>query len=365
MSLIKDIYSPAFYKSFAATAAAEIPGFDKKQFTREIFNDDFAVMEWKQRMQHTTRVFHNFMPANFGKAARIVEKITRRLQEQQPTDTLAYVFLADYIAAYGLDDFGNAVKAMEVVTQFITCEFAVRPFLLKHNEAMLQQMLAWSKHNSYKVRRFASEGSRPRLPWGMAIPALKKDPAPILPILENLKNDPSDWVRKSVANNINDIAKDNPAIVLQLAAAWQGISKETDAIIKHGSRTLLKQGHTEILKHYGLDCKNISINGLTIKTPEVAIGDSVAFSFTVANNSKKPRTIRLEYGVYYRKAKGHLARKVFKISEKIYQPGEQAEVHRKQSFKLITTRTFYPGEHQLSVIVNGEEKGMGSFIITA
>jgi hypothetical protein len=201
----------------------------------------------------------------------------------------------------------------------------------------------------------ASEGSRPRLPWAMAIPFLKKDPASILPILENLKNDPSEYVRRSVANNLNDIAKDNPQIVLEIAIKWKDHSKETDAIIKHGCRTLLKQGHPEILSHYGLESTNIELSNFEIKTPVVKVGDYLQFHFHLNNKNTEPKTIRLEYAVHYKKAKGHLAKKVFKISEKIYQPNQLTKIERNQSFKLITTRVFHTGAHQLSIIINGTE----------
>ncbi len=229
---------------------------------------------------------------------------------------------------------------------------------------MIRTMTGWSKHESYKVRRLASEGSRPRLPWAMAIPALKKDPSPVLPLLENLKNDPSEWVRRSVANNINDIAKDHPDVVIALAARWRGGSKETDAIIKHGCRTLLKQGHAEILEQYGLKSENIVLKDFKILTPEVKIGEGLEFTFSISNQNPSAQTVRLEYAVYYKKSKGHLAKKVFKISEKIYQPYAVANIHRRQSFKLITTRVFYPGDHQLSVIINGEEKEALDFMVT-
>lgn len=364
MGLIKDIYSPDFYNTFSDTAAKEIPGFNRKLFIKRIFNNDFVRMEWKERMQHTTRVLHTFLPENFTQAAQTIASIIQRLQARHTGDTLAYIFLADYIAAYGLDDFDSSVQTMETVTQFISCEFAVRPFLLKYEKPMIKQMIQWTNHSSNKVRRFASEGSRPRLPWAIAIPSLKKNPIPILPILENLKNDPSEWVRKSVANNLNDIAKDHPAVVLDIAARWSGKSRETDAIVKHGCRTLLKQGHPEVLKHYGLSSSALSVTALKVLTPEVATGSHVEFSFSVKNEGDAVQTVRLEYGIYYKKAKGHNARKVFKISERILQPGEILKVHRKQSFKLITTRVFYPGQHQVSVIINGEEKAIKKFILT-
>jgi hypothetical protein len=197
----------------------------------------------------------------------------------------------------------------------------------------------------------------------MAIPALKKNPAPILPLLEKLKNDPSEWVRKSVANNLNDIAKNHPAIVLDIAARWSGKSKHTDALVKHGCRTLLKQGHPEVLKHYGLDSSNLSVTAVKVLTPEVAVGGYVEFGFSVKNEGNTAQTVRLEYGIYYKKAKGHNARKVFKISERILLPGEVLKVQRKQSFKIITTRVFYSGQHQVSVIINGEEKAIKKFML--
>jgi hypothetical protein len=197
----------------------------------------------------------------------------------------------------------------------------------------------------------------------MALPALKKDPSAILPILENLKNDPGEWVRRSVANNLNDIAKDNPQVVLRIAAKWKGLSRETDAIVKHGCRTLLKQGHPEVLKFYNLDGSNLAVADFKVLTPEVGIGDYLSFSFTVANNHSEPLIVRLEYAIYYRKQNGQLTRKVFKISERICQPAEIIKVTRRQSFKMITTRKFYEGEHKIAIVVNGVEQQPEPFVL--
>jgi 3-methyladenine DNA glycosylase AlkC len=364
MALIKDIYSPAFYNKFADTVQYVIPSFKKKEFMARIFCSDFDNKEWKDRMKHTTRVFHEFLHADFPEAVELIDRIIKKLRADNfGEDSLAFIFFPDYIETYGLDDFDHAVKAFETVTQFVSCEFAVRPFILKYGDKMIRQMITWSGHESAKVRRLATEGSRPRLPWAMAIPALKANPEPILPILENLKNDPSESVRRSVANNINDIAKDHPNVVIALASRWKGTSKETDAVIKHGCRTLLKQGHAEILKQYGLESENIALKDFKVVTPQVKIGGSLEFSFAIINGNSVSHTVRLEYGIYYKKSKGHLAKKVFKISEKVYQPNAIASVNRKQSFKLITTRRFYIGEHQVSVIVNGEEKARLGFIV--
>lgn len=362
MGLLKDLYSPSFYKSLADAMAAVMPSFNKQRFISQIFTDDFSDKELKARMRHTSEVLHNFMPANFTSAAKVIGKLIAHLKKKGiGEDSLEYMFIPDYIELYGIGEFEPAAETLETVTQFVSCEFAVRPFLLKYEKEMIARMLKWSKHENHKVRRLASEGSRPRLPWAMAIPALKKDPTPILPILENLKNDPSEWVRRSVANSLNDIAKDHPGIVIRMAQQWKGISRETDAIIKHGSRTLLKKGHAEILSHYGLKSEKLHVSGFKILTPKIKMGQALAFRFQVLNENKTRQTLRLEYGLYYLKSNGEWSRKVFKISEKIMAPGVKLSIERKQSFRKITTRVFYPGKHKLSIIVNGEEKGVKSF----
>jgi len=355
--MLKNLYGPAFYDTLSNALNKVLPSFDVVRFKSLIFNEQFQQMELKERMRHTTIAMHEFMPEAFTDAVLVIHQLIKELRAiGRGEDELAFIFLPDYIEVYGIDDYENAVPALEFVTRFITCEFGVRPFLIRYFDQMMAQMKVWSFHESAKVRRLATEGSRPRLPWAMAIPQLKKDPALILPILENLKSDPSESVRRSVANNLNDISKDNPEVVLRLAKAWLGHSKETDAIIKHGCRTLLKQGHSEILRHYGLDTEGLVIAGFQISTPVVNMGDALAFSFEIKNNTANAKTVRLEYGLYYQKANGKLARKVFKISERVYHGGESALISRKQSFRHITTRVFYAGEHQLSLIVNGEEQ---------
>jgi 3-methyladenine DNA glycosylase AlkC len=272
------------------------------------------------------------------------------------------MFFPDYIETYGINHFDISVKTIEQLTQFTSCEFAVRPFILQYGDKMIKQMLQWSQHKSHHVRRLASEGSRPRLPWAIALPELKKNPLPLLPILENLKQDNSEYVRRSVANNLNDIAKDNPAIVIQIAKKWKGISKETDAIIKHGCRTLLKKGHPEILKYYKLNDKaDIGISGFKIKNNKVKIGDYLNFSFSLQNMEHIKQNLRLEYAIYYLLQNGAHYKKVFKISERQLKPGEKLSVEKRHSFKIITTRKYYPGLHKLSVIVNGQELKTGKF----
>lgn len=360
--LLKDLYSPAFYDRLCNALMISIPGFDKKKFIKSIYVTDFEEKELKQRMKHTTFVLNQFMPNDYPETLVLIKNTIEQLRIAGiGEDGLAFMFLPDYLETYGIDYFEESVDALEFVTQFVSCEFAVRPFILKYEQQMIEKMLKWSKHENHKVRRLASEGSRPRLPWAMAIPFLKKDPSSILPILNNLKQDTSEYVRRSVANSLNDIAKDHPAVVLETARKWTGISLETDAIIKHGSRTLLKQGHLEILQHYGLDDKGVRAYDFTIHTPEIKIGENLEFSFGIKNENETDKKIRLEYAIYYKKQNGQNTKKVFKISERIYPGGHQTNILRKQKFVLITTRKFHAGDHQISLIINGAEKELFNF----
>ncbi|OWK71824.1 DNA alkylation repair protein [Pedobacter sp. AJM] len=364
--LLKDLYSPAFYGKLTNALLLTVPAFDRDKFLKEIFIAEFESKELKERMKHTTNVIHRFFPENYNDTIEIIKKTIVELRKIGiGEDGLAFMFLPDYIETYGMDDFDTSVEALEFVTQFVSCEFAVRPFILKYGDKMMRRMQQWSLHESHKVRRLASEGSRPRLPWAMGIPFLKKDPGAVLPILENLKHDPAEYVRRSVANNLNDIAKDHPGIVLEIAKKWSGISPETDALIKHGCRTLLKQGHPEILKHYGLNDHGMILKDFHLLTPDIRMGESLAFSFTIQNELLTKQKVRLEYAIYYKKQNGQHHKKVFKISERIYPAGMKVNILRKQKFVLITTRRFHLGNHRIAVIINGAEKQASDFNLHA
>ena len=356
-NLLKDIYSLEFYNNFSEILGEVIPFFNKDKFIEKIFIDTWDNLELKERMKHTSRVLNIVFHSDFEITANIIQQIIIKLRERKITESsLEFMFLPDYIEIYGINHFETSVKSFEYVTQFTSCEFAVRPFILKYGEKMLQQMHKWSLHENHHVRRLASEGSRPRLPWAIALPNLKNNPNSILPLLENLKNDPSEYVRRSVANNLNDIAKDNPEIVIKIAKQWKGYSKETDALIKHGCRTLLKQGNNEILELFDIaNNPHIILTNFKLQTHKIAIGNSLEFAFSLENIDSKTIMARIEYAIYYLRQNGQHAKKVFKISERELQPNVKININRKQSFKIITTRQFYCGMQKLSIIINGKE----------
>lgn len=355
--LFKNIYNPTFFDRFIACVIEVFPAFDGDAFLKEIYTDDWENKELKQRMRHITHILKKFLYGDLKTDVELLLKLIPVLKQNDfRSDNLEFIFLPDFVEIYGIDDYSISINAFEEITKFVSCEFAVRPFIIKHPDKMLQQMTNWSRHKHPMVRRLASEGCRPRLPWAMALPELKKDPKPMLHILERLKSDESESVRRSVANNLNDISKDNPDTVIELVKKWKGESKEVDWVVKHASRTLLKQGIPEVMLLFGFEkINNIKIEKFKILTPIVAIGGNLEFSFVLHNKNRKDSKLRLEYGLYYQKANGTLSKKVFKISEKEYAGGSTTTIIRKQPFKIITTRKLHVGLHQVSLIINGVE----------
>ena len=359
------MWNERFFDGFTKALKSIIDDFDESMFLSQIMDDEWDNKELLQRGMHIATILKKFLPSDYKNA---IAKILALINQVKKTPywvsvketpfglSLEYGFLSFFVGEYGLDDYEVSVKAIEEITQFTSCEGAVRPFIIKYPDKMMKQMWVWSTHANWEVRRLSSEGCRPRLPWHLALPNLKADPSPILPILENLINDPSEIVRKSVANNLNDIAKDNPKTVITLAKKWKGVCENTDWVIKHGCRTLLKQGNVEAMELFGFETiKNISLDDFQILTPKVNIGQSLEFCFKLLNNNSQKTKIRLEYAIYYQKANGTLSKKVHKISEKEYAENSITHIIRKHSFREVTTRVFHCGLHQVSVIINGNE----------
>jgi len=275
------------------------------------------------------------------------------------------MYFPDFVEIYGQDEanWDISIAALERYTPHCSSEFAVRPFIINHEERMMAQMYAWSKSDSYHVRRLSSEGCRPALPWAQALPKYKKDPTPILPILEQLKTDPDMYVCKSVANNLNDISKTHPDLVAKIAKDWYGTNELTNWIVKHGCRTLLKKGNSEVLAIFGFNnAEQIKAANFAIDKASVSIGDGFNFSFTIA--TKEATKVRLEYDIDFVKANGKQNRKIFQISEVALKANETKHYTKNHSFANLSTRKHYPGTHSITLIVNGAEQKTLDFEVT-
>lgn len=346
---LKDIFfTPNFITNLTSEIKKVYPDFKHKKFLSEVLDVNYLSLELKERMRKISLSLGKFLPKKYPKALEILFKVAPKFPG------FNNMIFPDYVECFGLDDTKNSYKALKFFTLFGSSEFAVRPFIKKYPKKTLNYLLKLSLDKNHHIRRFSSEGCRPKLPWAMALHNLQRDPAPILPILENLKNDSSLYVRKSVANNLNDISKDHPDLVLKIAKSWIGNSEETDWIIKHALRTLLKRGNKEALKLFGFDSlNNFEVINFTIKDEKIKIGNSSEFTFQL--NIKMKTLLRIEYAIYFVKMNGTHSKKVFQITEKEFEKGGY-NFNKKHSFKNLTTRKHLPGEHFVSLIINGEEK---------
>ncbi|TND08906.1 MAG: DNA-3-methylpurine glycosylase [Bacteroidetes bacterium] len=355
---LKEYYNKDFVRRLAAALRKKDTSFDSAGFEKFVFDKSWKDRELKQRVRHISQSLHKFLPYLYKKQVDLLRAVAAEFKGLE-----AFVF-PDFIEVYGLDDLQTSVKAMEEFTTYSTSEFAVRPFIIRYEKPMMKQMTAWAKSKNEHHRRLASEGCRPRLPWAMALPGFKKNPAPVLPVLELLKNDESEYVRRSVANNLNDIAKDHPQLALETGKKWLGKSPETDRLVKHALRTLLKKGNREALALFGHgNHDHAEIHDLKLDSTGIRIGENLGFSFSVSHSEKKVSKLRLEYAVYFMKANGKQSKKIFKISENSFEGGKKFTYKRTHRFRDFTTRVHYPGEHVIAVVVNGEEKARKKFLL--
>ena len=341
--------------NFAVRLKEVYQKFDKDKFIHFVYDEDWEIKELKAKMRHVAICLHDCLPQKYDKAIDILINIAPNIKGFEG------MVLPDYVELYGLDNVDVSLRALKEFTKHSSSEFAIRPFIMKDVKGTMAFLLELAKHENENVRRFASEGCRPRLPWAMALLQFKKDPSPIIPILEKLKDDESEFVRRSVANNLNDISKDNPEIVLELGEKWIGKSDRTDWIIKHACRTMLKSGDKRALRLFGYgNPEQINVQNFEVKTKVVKIGDYLKFSFKLNVKSSQESKLRLEYAIDYLKANHSHNKKIFQISENTYPPGDHF-FSKKHSFAEMSTRKHYPGLHKISIVVNGERKSTQSF----
>jgi 3-methyladenine DNA glycosylase AlkC len=349
---LKNFVNPAVIEAYASELEKQLKGFDSTKFKNLILTQEWEQRELMDRIHH---VAESIQLATIGSFNEIVEGI-EKAAPNLPSGFEQIIFPA-YIKLFGLEHYDRSLRALEHLTQYSTGEFAIRPFLKTYPDKTMQQMLKWSKHQNEHVRRFSSEGCRPRLPWGGNLPIFIKDPETIFPILKNLRNDESLCVRKSVANNLNDISKDHPETVLRIAACWQKENqKHTDWIIKHALRSLLKKPHPKALELFGYGKpSSLSVNAFCVSKKAPKMGEAFEFKFNLRNASDTIQKIRVEYVIDFKKKRGS-AEKVFQISEFELGAVSSKEFSKKHSFQELSTRKHYPGKHFLSIRLNGVVK---------
>lgn len=352
---LKDRYDAVYLNRLIEELARQSSRFPRKRMLQFVFDDEWEQRELKQRMRHITHALHEFLPQDYGAALTVLERAAPAFGGFEA------MFFPDFVEVYGLGDWDRSLKALEHFTKYSSSEFAVRPFIVQDQQRMVRQLKLWAASPNHHVRRLASEGSRPRLPWAMALPAFKQNPTPVLPILKQLKADSSEYVRRSVANHLNDISKDHPDVVLSLAEQWLAGKPETRWIVKHGCRTLLKLGDPQTLALFGYrKPEGLKIRNFQLRPSVINMGEQVEFEFELVSRKTELGQIRMEYAIEFVRQNGKTTRKVFKISEGVY--SEHFRLYRsRHSFKPISTRNYYPGTHRLAIIVNGQQLDQRDF----
>lgn len=354
--LLKDIYNKDFLFQFGEKIYNVYKAFDTGDFVANVIDEKWEALELRARMGKITEVLGKFLPQSYKEALEVLFAVV------ESCIGFPYLFFPDFVAAYGQDEenWELSMKALERFTEKSSAEFAIRAFLLRDPERTMAQMAIWATNPNEHVRRLASEGCRPRLPWGVSLPIFKKDPAPVLAVLEKLKADPSLYVRKSVANNLNDIAKDNPSVVLETARRWMGENPYTDWIIRQGCRTLVRKANTEAMELFGYakadkDAPLTTFASIAIQPQELSIGEICELKYELNVREGEPVHLRIEYGIEFIKANGKVSRKLFLLSDKTVKGGTRLNGSRTHNWTNLTTRKHYPGKHRIVLMVNGAE----------
>lgn len=354
---LKDqFFQRPFVEALSSNVKAVYRDFKEDIFLKRVYVKAWDGYPLKKRMNHITACLGSGLPDDYPTALIMLQSIYHQFHGFD-----AMIF-PDFVAQFGLDYFEQSMRALALFTMNSSGEFAVRPFILKYEDRTMAKMLTWSRSENFHVRRLASEGCRPRLPWAMALPGFKANPDPIFPILDNLKNDPQRYVRKSVANNLNDIAKDHPEKVLEIVQSWQtDASPATEWIIRHALRTLLKEGNKKALGILGYRGNQVELENFKIETPVVNMGNPLSFSLELKNKGKNRQQYMVDYIIHFKKARGDHAPKVFKLKQVPLLGGESQVIQKHHPIYAITTRKYYPGEHFLEIQVNGRALGKGKF----
>ncbi|HKX43516.1 MAG TPA: DNA alkylation repair protein, partial [Burkholderiaceae bacterium] len=339
MEPFKNLINAGTVREIGAQLARAWPAFDRQRFEK-LATSGLEALEFKARARHLCAALEATLPDDFDAAAAVLEASLAPIGTSRSTvapdaprpDGLngwAVWPLGEYVARRGLATPERALRTLHALTQRFTAEWPLRTFIEAHPELTFATLAVWANDASEHVRRLVSEGSRPRLPWGLQLKGLIADPSPTLPLLLALQDDESEYVRRSVANHLNDIAKDHPAIV----AAWieahlPDAPAQRRALLRHASRTLIKRGDARILKAWGLGRKLRGAATLALAPKRVALGDSLELAVTLQSSARAVQKLVVDYAVHHVNANGATSPKVFKGWVLELAPGEQRALRK-------------------------------------
>ena len=330
--------------------------------------DGYEELELTPRARHIARTLRRYLPQDYEQAIEIlVASLGPKLESAELTGMDVFVYLPHvfFVAEFGIEHFEASMRAQYELTQRFTAEYSIRAFLERFQERTLARLRDWAVDSNVHVRRLVSEGTRPRLPWAPRLRAFQHDPQPVLELLDLLKDDPELLVRRSVANNLNDIGKDNPTALIATCRRWmQQPTPERRWLVRHALRSAVKRGDPEALQILGfVPAGAVTVRAIDVTPAVVPIGESVTFTVELANEGSSTQRLLVDLRVYFVKANGKPSPKVFKVKVLELDPQTSAWLRKAISFAQHTTRTHHPGLHRVEVLVNGRPSGALDFAV--
>lgn len=362
--LLKNFVNEALVRQIAERISHVQPTFAREEFVWATAKQ-LESLELKQRFAWVADQLREYLPDDYPTALDILLRILDEGDDRfEPIDDAPFRLLPipTFVYRHGLDHLEASLDAIYVITRHTSCEGAIRPFIIHHPQTTMARLHQWAQDENEHVRRLVSEGSRPRLPWWPPLRQFIADPAPTFGLLERLKDDPSLYVRRSVANHLNDISKDHPELLLARMEAWSvGASKERLWLINHALRTLVKRGDQRALAILGYGAANIELRGLELTPALLEFGNALEFSFELQNRDATQQNLMIDFVLHFRKANGTTAPKVFKLKKARLPAGETLSIKKKLAIRPISTRKYYPGRQRLEIQVNGRVLGGADF----
>ena len=362
--LLKEMIDLPLVRRIAGRIEAVYPQFAREEFLAAV-DAELHRLELKPRFALIADKLREYLHADYPTALNSLLAILDDDRHSfEPIEDPAFRLLPipTFVERYGLDHPQESLEAMYIITRYSSCESAIRPFITRYPAQTMTKLQTWAKDGNEHVRRLVSEGSRPRLPWAPQLREFIADPTPALALLEHLKDDSSLYVRRSVANHLNDIGKDHPELLLERMTAWKdGVSTERMWLINHALRSLIKKGDPRALAILGYDEPQVELRELKLSPERLIFGEDLSFSFQLQSVSDETQQLMIDYVMRFVKANGKRAPKVFKLKRATLKAGDSLSLSKSHAIRPISTRRYYAGLQRLEIQVNGRIVGGGDF----
>jgi 3-methyladenine DNA glycosylase AlkC len=365
----RDVFDRSAVQFLADRIAGVQRSFDPSAFVEQVVRD-LPPLSLTGRSDRITRGLRDHLPGDF---ARCIATLRKAVGPDDGTGGIEgmggfrYLPILNFVSTYGLEEPDLSLDALQHFTRYFSGEFAIRHFIVRHPRKAMSAIRRWAADSDWRVRRLASEGTRPRLPWGVRLKAFVVDPSPVIELLETMRDEPHETVQRSIANNLNDISRDHPQRVVDMAGRWvANATPDRQKLVRHALRTLIKQGHAGALSALGFACETDAIKATPIKlsAKRIRLGEAIGFSLTLQNSGKADARLSIDYVVHHVRANGRTTPKVFKLAQRTLTPGEKVFIERSHAIVPITTRRYYAGRHKVEVIVNGVVVAGAEFDLT-